>query len=265
MQNNLLNQIIVCPTCKTYLDSSLTPEAFSCATCNSRFSKSNQLWDFTPQQEEAVSPIWKTWQQVQNNGLISYQADPSNNLSVGERNDSRMFADFCKYHGLVLDVGCGPQSCPAYFDLSAAEFVGIDPLADCASTEFLKIKALAEYLPFREQTFDHVLFSTTLDHFAEPLLALKEAARICRLDGEIDVWFGEKSPDAPKPAVSPEWYKQLQKPELADDVFHIKRLNAVEVQDLIERAGLITVESVAHKVDEYRVNYFYRLKARQGK
>lgn len=260
MSENLLKQIVACPSCKGKLMFAHNDQCARCETCGNTHNKGKYSWDFIPTDKRLDSPIWETWQQVQNNGVASYKADPTNNLSIGKRNDCQMFSKFCGYHGIVLDVGCGPQPCPAYFDLDAAQFVGVDPLVDDAPSEFPRLKALAEYLPFQDHVFDHVLFSTTLDHFAEPLVALNEAVRVCKIDGEVDVWFGEKSQNAPRPLQSPEWYQQLQKPELAEDIFHIKRLNGVEINWLTTQAGLIIVDSQIHKIDEYRTNYFYRLK-----
>lgn len=260
MSQDLVKQIVACPSCKGNLRFEVDGKSAVCEICRNTFNRQKYSWDFTPTHKTLDSPIWGAWQQVQDNGIASYQADPSNNLSVGKRDDCSLFAEFCCYHGLVLDVGCGPQPCPAYFDLDSAQFVGVDPLVDDAVSQFLRIKALAEYLPFRDHIFDHVLFSTTLDHFAEPLIALQEAMRVCKSEGEIDIWFGEKSTDAPRPAVSPEWYQSLKKPELADDIFHIKRLNAIEINDLIEKAGLVIIDCESHKIDEFRTNYFYRVK-----
>jgi ubiquinone/menaquinone biosynthesis C-methylase UbiE/uncharacterized protein YbaR (Trm112 family) len=253
--------ILACPVCKADLSITDSDKKAKCLSCGAIFAKEPLVWNFIPDVKDIASPIWKAWQAVQENGMTSYRADPDHNLSVGRRNDCRQFAEFCNFQGLVLDVGCGPQPWPAYFDSTKnASYVGIDPLAGATPSKYLTIKALAEYLPFRMASFDRVLFSTTLDHFVDSVVALKEAARVCKTSGEIIVWLGEKRPDAPKRSSSPEWYVQLRKPELAEDVFHIKRLNVAEFQGMAMKAGVKIVQTESHQIDEYRTNYFYRLK-----
>ncbi len=265
MATNVLGELIACPACMHDISIVVTDTVINCSSCNSAFRKEGVKWNFIPENVDFTSSIWKNWQKIQRNGLVSYEADPEKNLSVGERNDCKMFAKFCNFHGIVLDVGCGPQSCPAYIDLLAdAEFVGVDPLVGNNPADFLKLKALGEFLPFRAAAFDQVLFSTTLDHFAEPLLALRSAARVCKPTGEIVVWVGEKKPEAPKPEKSPDWYRHLKKPKLAEDVFHIKRLGEKDISQLTEQVGLEIVETERHRVDEYRENFFFRLRRSQG-
>jgi ubiquinone/menaquinone biosynthesis C-methylase UbiE len=140
-------------------------------------------------------------------------------------------------------------------------YVGIDPLADEGRAEFLKFIGLGEFLPFADRTFDHVMFSTTLDHFVDPAAALAEAARVLKPAGDIDVWLGEKDAGAPRPAVSPEWYQRMTRPALADDLFHIKRMSDADFRALVGRADLTIVDGERHRLDEYRSNYFYRLRA----
>jgi SAM-dependent methyltransferase len=132
-------------------------------------------------------------------------------------------------------------------------------LADEQQSELRKFSALAEYLPFADQVFDRVLFATTLDHFVDPKAALRQAARVCRTGGEVDVWLGEKSVHAPPPVSSATWYNALERPEGADDVFHVKRLNATEFDSLLDGSGLQIAEHESHRVDPFRTNHFYRL------
>jgi SAM-dependent methyltransferase len=232
-----------------------------CSACGQTYERGRFVWVLiAPQFVPADSPLWQAWNQLQENGMVSYAADPQRNLSVGERQDCHRFAEFCHARGLVLDVGCGPQPWPAYFERgSGRTYVGVDPLADESPSDFMKFAALAEHLPFGPATFDHILFSTTLDHFVDPAVALAEAARVCRPDGEIDVWLGEKDPDSPPHATSPEWYQRLQRPALAEDVFHIRRLTADRFMDALNRSPLTVRDHVAHQIDAYRTNHFFRL------
>jgi SAM-dependent methyltransferase len=261
MNSEILNSILACSVCGANLRIADNDNRVHCIFCGARFNKGNYVWNFIPTNIDWSSPMWNTWQHLQENGLASYQFDPEHNLAVVERDDITGFAQFCNCRGLVLDVGCGPQAWPSYFERGRSTvYVGIDPLIDDTPGEYFRIKGLGEFLPFRSKTFDHLLFSTTLDHFIDPIAALKAAARVCKSEGEIDIWLGEKHPDAPRPAVSPEWYLRLQKPQLAQDLFHVKRLTKSEFIEIVETAGLIIAETETHVVDQYRANHFYRLR-----
>ncbi len=258
---NLLAEIIACPVCGTGLSINDGDTRVMCRGCRSTFIKGSYVWNFIPTDIDWSSPLWSAWQQLQANGLVSYQSDPEHNLAVGAREDSQSFALFCNCSGLVLDVGCGPQPWPSYFRRAQrTTYVGIDPLVEDIPGDFIKLRALAEFLPFRTGVFDHVLFGTSLDHFVDPIAALKAAAKVCKPAGKINVWLGEKSTNAPGPAVSPEWYRRLSKPDLAEDVFHIKRLSVKVFADLAVAAGLTLIQTEIHTLDNYRTNYFYRLK-----
>ena len=258
---NLLAEIVACPVCSTDLSTDNADTQVRCSGCSTTFTRGNFLWDFVPADIDWSSPMWETWQQVQANGLVSYQSDREHNLAVGEREDCQRFASFCNCSGLVLDAGCGPQPWPSYFRRAQGiTYVGIDPLLQDVPAEFLKLRALAEFLPFRVNMFDHILFATSLDHLVDPITALRAAVKVCKPDGEINVWLGEKSADAPEPADSPEWYRRLRKPDLAEDLFHIKRLSGKAFTDFAMAAGLTLVQIEVHTVDDYRTNYFYRLK-----
>jgi SAM-dependent methyltransferase len=261
LKSGLLGEIMACSVCGTDLAIADSDTQAGCVSCGATFAKGKYIWNLIPTNIDWSSPLWQTWRQLQENGVASYRADPEHNLAVVARDDIQQFARFCDYHGLVLDVGCGPQPWPAYFERGAdAVYVGVDPLIDDAPGEYLRIKALGEFLPFRAEVFDHVLFSTTLDHFIDPVTALKVAARVCKPNGEIDIWLGEKHPDAPRPPASPEWYRRLTKPRLAEDLFHVKRLSRAEFARTARTAGLTIAQAETHAVDEYRANHFYRLR-----
>jgi len=251
---------IACPGC----GGRLVLENFHgvvCGQCKESYRWTGRTWDLVPLRCRESSGLWAVWDQLQVNGLASYREDPDHNLAVGERPDCREFAEFCRFEGRVLDVGCGPQPWPAYFrgHTARTRFVGVDPLIEGSSAQYLQLRAVAEYLPFVSDVFDHVVFATSLDHFVDPVRALGEARRTCRLNGQIDLWVGEKRAGAPPRTESPDWYRRLQRPAGSDDLFHIKRLDVRDVRRLLEEAGLQTRDHEVRRVDEYRTNHFFRL------
>jgi len=236
-----------------------------CDSCAESYRWTANNWHLVPSNWKASSELWTAWEQLQENGLVSYTQDPENNLGVGKRKSPLQFGAFAGFDGLVLDVGCGPQSWPTHFAESTdrTRFVGVDPLVGASSPDYTQLRALGEFLPFREQVFDHVVFATSLDHFIDPVPVLLEAGRVCRSDGEVDIWIGEKKAGAPKPAVSASWYTSLKKPSEAEDVFHLKRLAREDMLRIIERSSLLISDEEVHPIDEFRTNYFFRLKVKR--
>lgn len=254
-----LRTILACPGCRNSLDLTESQDA-RCSGCLAVYPRLSTTWDLRPLKWNTTDPRWQAWEQLQQNGLVSYLQDPDHNLGIGERPDCKAFSQFCKYYGLVLDVGCGPQKWPAYFDPHAnnTTYFGVDPLTEDQGADYYQFRALGEFLPFADRVFDHVVFATSLDHFVDPVQALKEAGRVCKKQGEIDIWIGEKSKDAPKPAISPEWYKQLPKPDAAEDVFHLKRFTPADLANYLDAARLRVEEHVTLPIDAFRKNHFYR-------
>lgn len=225
------------------------------------------FWIFLPEGlPELEAPEWKVWEKLQENGVVSYEASPEQNLGVGEREDFRLFADWSRFHGNVLDVGVGPQRIPshmAYAAGSGATFFGIDPLRGEQPRAYGFVQGLGEYLPFRDGLFDQVLFVTSLDHFVDPRVPLREARRVVKPGGEICVWLGEKDRNAPKPARSHAWYESLQVPEGAEDRFHMKRFTHGEFLGMVREVGLHLDDEVIHEVDQWRRHVFCRLVPRE--
>jgi SAM-dependent methyltransferase len=256
-----LNKIVACPNCRNAL--TLTEvQSVQCADCQESYRRLPHSWELIPSSWPSSSHLWPVWEQLQANGVVSYTQAPERNLGVGERKDCFNFSRFCGFDGLVLDVGCGPQTWPTYFKFHTpgTRFVGVDPLVGETPSQYVQLRALAEYLPFRGGVFDHVVFATSLDHFIDPLPALKEARRVCRDGGAIDLWIGEKSSYSPQLATSPQWYLDLKKPRKAEDLFHLKRLGASDVRVLTKQVGLRVVSEEVQVVDEHRKNYFFKLR-----
>lgn len=257
-----LNELVACARCKAPIRLPAEGECV-CDACGGRYRRLWFAWDLRPPVESRSSKLWDTWEQLQANGAVSYQEDPEHNLATGPRDDCREFARFCGLDGLVLDVGCGPQEWPSHFDDHApgTRFVGVDPLVGERDARYTQVRGLAEYLPFKEGVFDHVVLATTLDHFVDPGLALNEAQRVLAPAGSIDVWLGHKGADAPRPVDSPAWYRGLRRPDGAQDVFHIRRLDADDAAELFAQSGLRVVANEVIPLDEFRTNFFFKLRS----
>lgn len=255
-----LEDLVACAHCRSAVS---LPDAGqgACSSCGTPVSRTEGGWEMLPPREQWSSNEWAIWERLQANGAAGYEADPERNLGVGEREDCVAFSRFSRLEGNVLDVGCGPQAWPSYFAVreSGTRLLGVDPLVGAHEAAYTQFRALAEHLPFRDGTFDRVLYATTLDHFVDARAALLEAARVLAQNGRIMAWVGHKSDDAPAPETSPEWYTSLDLPEGAEDLFHVKRLTPDDTLALFAEAGLEVVESTSEQIDPYRSNHFFEL------
>jgi SAM-dependent methyltransferase len=215
-----------------------------CDDCGRSFASPQGVVDFTPHPlpDSDVDARRPLWERVERNGLVGYDANPEHNLSVTDREVTTAFGRFAGLQGLVLDVGCGPQSQPSYARELEGRLIGIDPLRGADRREFEFVQGLGEYLPFRASVFDRVLFATTLDHMLSPRRALLEASRVTRSGGEIAIWCGDERTKPAFTGASASWYEGLDVPEGAQDRFHVTRLNRDSLLDLLGDTGLTVVE-----------------------
>lgn len=91
---------------------------------------------------------------------------------------SRLVSSFAR--GRVVDVGCSTDAYTAAITAEGRLAVGVDLLRPAArqSVPFLAGDAVA--LPFASGSFDSALCFETLEHVAQPELALRELGRVAR-------------------------------------------------------------------------------------
>ena len=244
-----------------------------CESCERTYSRREGAPDLTPipPPDATMRAKWSLWEELQANGELSYRDEPEASLSIGDRADVASFGEFCQLGGVVLDVGCGPQPVPSYS--GGERFVGLDPLRGAAVRQFDFVQGLGEYLPFRARTFDHVVYATSLDHLIDPVRSLREAVRVLKPKGTIELWSGEiptaptalpsathalhllahaefgefarnvrhrlsRRPEPPSAPVAPAY----RVPDGAADAFHFFEPTREHVDDMITRAGLTIVQ-----------------------
>jgi ubiquinone/menaquinone biosynthesis C-methylase UbiE/uncharacterized protein YbaR (Trm112 family) len=137
-------------------------------------------------------PEWVEW----NDHLEKLQArresrmhnpDRAINRIAGVSHPQPSFAHFVEIErGSVLDVGCGPGK--FRFQLPEdVRYVGLDPIALPDVGEFPFVQGLAEYLPFRDNSFTDVVVLAALDHFRDVDRFFEEARRVLVANGRLHV------------------------------------------------------------------------------
>ena len=136
--------------------------------------------------------------------------------------------------GLSIGVGTG------MLDFSAPVNVGVDPSVNMlkrAKTHGIKpVRAIGEYLPFRNGSFDFVIMIATLCFLISPEKALRESRRIMRSRGELAICMIPKDSSWGK--------KYIEKGEAGHALYkyaHFYTIN--EAKDLLNEASF-TITSV---------------------
>jgi len=129
--------------------------------------------------------------------------------------------------GLEIGVGTGRFSTPFHIT------VGIEPSANMARLAqergITVIKGVAEHLPFHDESFDFVLFVTTICFLSDIPKAFSDANRILKKGGYIIIGLIDKDSELGKKYDSMKATAKFYK----DAHFH----TTTEVTDLLKRSG----------------------------
>lgn len=192
-------KLLACPVCKkpfnveilkTYGDEIISAN-LKCSSCYENFKIIDGIPHLIPQ-KFSKDKKYRIWEEKQKYGLEDYE-NPDKNYQKFIKIISKMFGTFCQHRGNVLDIGCGIGPHMDYFNKELykdVNFIGIDPLIGSLKRDYFFIQGAGEYLPFLNESMDKVVISTTLDHVIEPLIILKEAERVLKKGGEINIWIG---------------------------------------------------------------------------
>ena len=175
-----------------------------------------------------------TWVRLQSFEKKSYQAcfaatgSYLGHFSVPAFKATAIIRDILAVYHLCLDVGCGILPKPNYMN-DTSVYYGIDPFFGEYKRAFPFTQAIGEYLPFPSNTFDAVLFMSSIDHAIEPIQALREARRVGRT---LVVWTGLRTD-----AEIARW-KQSGKNY---DIFHQRGFSEKLLIELIREVGITTL------------------------
>jgi ubiquinone/menaquinone biosynthesis C-methylase UbiE len=188
---------LCCPSCHASL--LVARNDLTCAACGERWSRpSGGHLDLRVGAWDAAT---SRWQQRQDETTRYYDDLKAHHdeAALAFRSDLAPFGEtLSKYGGSVVDVGGGNGIVRDLLP-DPAQYVSVDPstewlaagwdaLADvfpCLEQPLSFVQAYAEHLPFVDGTFDAAVCMFTLNHCANPVVALRETARVVRPGGHV--------------------------------------------------------------------------------
>lgn len=205
-----IRAVLACPTCKGELvfEPPASEAWAECSACGSRYPCEDGVARMIPgTPPETLREKWVLWESVQKNGAYTYEAAPELNLAATGRNHGEAFREFLDIAGATLDIGCGPQEVkPIYAGgVRVDDYVGLDPLMGRQPRQFEFVQGIAEALPFKAARFEHVIFSSSLDHLMDYRLALEECRRVLVPGGQIHLYLSLFEGDSGKPGTLRRW------------------------------------------------------------
>jgi SAM-dependent methyltransferase len=142
--------------------------------------------------------------------------------------------------GDTLDVGCDDAMSVQKILPTNVKLLGLDPNTNSKSA-VNKIFALGEFLPFKNETFDCVMFNTSADHILDVKKAITEAKRVLRPNGKI--LFATLV-----------WLNNL---ELYKDNVHFHHFSPGEIESLFENTEIEYLRTYPYSTDKHRYGAFF--------
>ena len=97
--------------------------------------------------------------------------------------------------GALLDVACGNAFHAPEMHAAGWQVYGLEPSAEMIVRAMDEVRGkgariemfrgIGEVLPFKDETFDRVVCMSSIDHFANPDVGMREMARILKRDGDL--------------------------------------------------------------------------------
>ncbi len=213
--------------------------------------------------ERIVPKAYSIWIELFENGKEMYLTDPIHNLVMEGSACERTFDNFGQLYlnkpGFILDIGCGPQAVPYYLRNFPIEYIyGIDPLLPFEKHPFHFMKAIAEFIPYEDESFDYIISATSLDHVLLLDKALNEMYRVLKQEGVLLIWAGTGGNYTVDPKSSNmDGYNPYREDVSAVDTFHMFHIGPIWFEKMMNDKW----DKESHYSDR-EGNHFYAFKKR---
>ena len=189
--------ILCCPTCrekglrediKRQEKDEIKEGFLVCDTCNASYPVHSGVPDFIPYSvlDAAEWKLWKNHLEYFQSRRESRQNKPAQDRLTNPSRLHNAFFDFAGIDsGAVLDVGCGPGKLRFYLNENKVTYYGLDPIPLNETQNFKYVRALAEYIPYQDSIFSHMVVISSLDHFQNLDSFFKESSRVLKADGVL--------------------------------------------------------------------------------
>ena len=159
----------------------------------------------------------------------------------------------------VLDVGCGPGALTAELVNRAAAVSAVEPSASFAAAVRARLPGVdvrqcpAEQLPFPDDTFDAAMAQLVVHFMADPVLGLREMARVTQRGGMVCacVWdhAGARGP------LAAFWSAVRELDPAADDESDLAGVREGHLASLFAQAGLGGAQVTTLTVQVHYANF----------
>lgn len=168
------------------------------------YSVVNNIPVLMPNFTGVPNKVMTMWAELQEKEIEAYKQSPYGVFSGETTRMALEFRDVIRHYGrpgTALDIGCGALPKPSYMTPFSGnkeiklDWFGLDPYLGDQERVFPFVVGVAEYLPFKNGSFDNAVFATTIDHIINPEWAVIDALRVLKPGGLLMLWYSDRPVD----------------------------------------------------------------------
>lgn len=193
---NILLQYLACPVDSTTPLTVIRDPAGQVVSLRSDdrdYPVVNSIPCMMPELGERKNRSWRLWEELLIEWWEAFADQPEKEPSTEDDQIASYVGRMMGRSGggLFLDIGCGTSPLPAYMDAcrETVEWIGMDPVLGEVARHFPFVQGLGEYLPFRSEVFDGVLYSLVLSNLLDPLESMRQTRRTLKPGGRVYIKY----------------------------------------------------------------------------